>query len=195
MKSRVDERVVESLISLGVVPSEDKDIYVYGIGQGIVLLVNLISVIIIGLLLGMVWQSLVFILAYIPIRSYAGGYHASTQLRCYILSNAVVVAVLIAIRLVPWNGYACLSVTIFSIITIILLAPVEDLNKPLREIEIKVFRKLTRIILVILLVIALILWYFAKQFSICVIIALLVVAIMLILGVIKNVRCKHTDNG
>ena len=42
-----------------------------------------------------------FILAYIPIRSYAGGYHASTQLRCYILSNAVVVAVLIAIRLVP----------------------------------------------------------------------------------------------
>ena len=59
MKSRVDERVVESLISLGVVPSEDKDIYVYGIGQGIVLLVNLISVIIIGLLLGMVWQSLV----------------------------------------------------------------------------------------------------------------------------------------
>ncbi|NLP30720.1 MAG: accessory gene regulator B family protein [Clostridiales bacterium] len=195
MKSRVDERVVESLISLGVVPSEDKDIYVYGVGQGIVLLVNLISVIIIGLLLGMVWQSLVFILAYIPIRSYAGGYHASTQLRCYILSNAVVVAVLIAIRLVPWNGYACLSVTIFSIITIILLAPVEDLNKPLREIEIKVFRKLTRIILVILLVIALILWYFAKQFSICVIIALLVVAIMLILGVIKNVRCKHTDNG
>ena len=101
MKSRVDERVVESLISLGVVPSEDKDIYVYGIGQGTVLLVNLISVIIIGLLLGMVWQSLVFILAYIPIRSYAGGYHASTQLRCYILSNAVVVAVLLAIKLVP----------------------------------------------------------------------------------------------
>ncbi|NLY70761.1 MAG: accessory gene regulator B family protein [Clostridiales bacterium] len=195
MKIRVDERVVESLISLGVVPSEDKDIYVYGVGQGIVILVNLLSVIIIGLLLGMVWQSLLFILAYIPIRSYAGGYHASTQLRCYFLSNAVVVAVLLAIKLVSWNEYVFLSITIFSIITIILLAPVEDLNKPLRDVEVKIFRRIARIILGILVIIAVVLWYFAKQFSICVIMALLVSAIMLILGVIKNVRSRRTDIG
>lgn len=53
----------------------------------------------IGFTFGMVWQSVLFTAAYMTLRVYAGGYHAPTQLRCYILSFIMVVT---ALLLIDW---------------------------------------------------------------------------------------------
>lgn len=191
MKINVSEKIVESLITMGVVPSEDKELYKFGIIQGILMVINVLTFILIGLIFGMVWQSIVFMLAYIPIRSYAGGYHARTQLKCYLLSIASIIAVLIEIKLIPWNGYICSIISLCAGMIIFWLAPVEDSNKPFDQIEITVYKKRTRIILVLLLVVAFLFWFVgSKQNSISIIMALEVVAVMLIFGAVKNSRDK-----
>ena len=50
---------------------------------------NIMTFLIIGLFMRMVTEIIVFTLGYIPLRSYAGGYHAKTPLRCWIISNLI----------------------------------------------------------------------------------------------------------
>lgn len=192
MKINVSEKIAESLITIGVVPSEEKELYKYGIRQGILMVINVLTAILIGFILGMVWQSMAFMLTYIPIRTYAGGYHASTQLRCYLSSTALMAAVLIAIKLIPWNGCICSFISFCAGMVIFWLAPVEDLNKPLKQIEKTIYKRRTWIILVLLLGVAFLFWFAgSKQISISIIMALDVVAVLLILGAIKNSRYKN----
>lgn len=187
MKTSVPGKITASLVQAGVVPSEDKDLYEYGIRQGIILVINLATVVLIGLLMGMVWQSIIFLLAYNPIRSYAGGYHAGTQLTCYLLSIPMILAVLLGIKLIPWNGYLFSIVIICAGITVFLLAPVEDANKPLDQLEKKVYGKKARMSLAILIVAAIALWSArADQIALSIVMALGVITVMLILGAIKN---------
>ncbi|MDD3198830.1 MAG: accessory gene regulator B family protein [Eubacteriales bacterium] len=191
MKTNVPERITELLLHAGSITSEDKELYEYGVRQGIILIINLVTVIVIGLLIGMVWQSLVFLLAYNPIRSYAGGYHASTQLSCYLLSIPIITIILLGIKIIPWNEYICAVVLLFAGMVLFKLAPVEDLNKSLRQNEIVVYRKKSLIIAAVLTCISILLLLAGlTQISASITMALLMTAVMLILGVFKNNRVK-----
>ena len=189
MKIQIAEKIANALVDLGTVPLEDKELYEYGIRQGILLVINIITAALIGLVVGMAWQSMVFLIVYYPIRSYAGGYHANHPLTCYLFSIPLILIVLMGIKLIPWNNYAILAVLVLAGLIIGLLAPVEDFNKPLDQIERKVYRRKTLIYLSglsCIIVIALLLNL--EQIALCLMMAAVTVSIMLILGVIKNRR-------
>ncbi len=88
------ERFTNKLIEWEIIKSEDKDLYTYGFWQGTIFIGNLLSVVVVGLLFGMLWQALVFTAAYGLLRIVAGGYHARTQRNCYIFSIAMIIVVL-----------------------------------------------------------------------------------------------------
>lgn len=171
-----------------VINDEEKDLYYYGFKQGFLLLLNLITVIIIGIIFNMIWQSVIFMAVYSLLRAYAGGYHANTQSRCYLFSIGMITAVLWIIKLIPWNGSICFITTAVSSKIILLIAPVEDRNKPLDLKEKKVFKKRTNIILGVLIGIVLPFWFMGgKQISICIVMGIAVISFMLALGEIKNI--------
>jgi accessory gene regulator B len=187
MKSNVSARITDSLVSAGAVPSEDKALYEYGIRMGIWMVINVATAVLIGLFLGMLWQSIVFLLAYNPVRTYAGGYHASNHFTCYLLSIPMMLAVLFGIKLVPWNGYIFITALLCAYIVIEMLAPVEDSHKPLNEREKQVYKGRSRIYSLMLAGAAIILWFIGMiQTSLSIVMALGVAAVMLILGAIKN---------
>lgn len=187
MKFDVPGRITDLLVNAGAAPAEDKALYEFGIRQGILLVINIATALLIGLFMGMIWQCIIFQIAYNPIRSYSGGYHAGTPLRCYLLSIPVMFAVLLGIKLIPWNSYIVILSIILSGIAVLLLAPVEDANKPLNRLETKVFGKRARIILTVLVVLSVVLWFTGvEQFAAAIVVALAVNTIMLILGAVKN---------
>ncbi|MDD4730222.1 MAG: accessory gene regulator B family protein [Dysgonamonadaceae bacterium] len=83
---RLANALTNKLVKLNIVKIEDKELYVYGFWQGSILIINFLTIIVIGLLFKMLWQSLVFIISYSFLRPVAGGYHARKQKSCYILS-------------------------------------------------------------------------------------------------------------
>lgn len=187
MISNISERITSSLVNAGAAPSEDKALYEYGIRMGILMVINAATAVLIGLLLGMFWQSIIFLLAYNPIRSYAGGYHANSQLNCYLISIPMILVVLLGIKMLPWNGYLCTIVLLFSVVIIAILAPVEDSHKPLNEREKVVYKGRARAYSAIFFGAAMMLWFAGfGQISLSIVMALLVAAIMLVLGAIKN---------
>lgn len=179
--------LTNKLVKMQIVKDEDKELYAYGFWQGAIFLFNLATVVIVGLLFHMLWQSLVFMVAYGLLRPVAGGYHAKTQRNCYILSIVLIITVLCAIKWLPWNTWASLIILLISTSFVFLLAPVEDQNKPLDELEQLVYKKRSRIITILLLFLA-VLFIGAGQSQItnCITISIFASAIMLILGKIKN---------
>lgn len=181
------DRIVEALIANGSVDAEEKELYAYGLREGILILLNILTTAVIGLVFGAVWYSLLFLAAYIPLRIYAGGYHARTQLRCYLFS----VAQLILIMYLLTNMTGSLLLIVFGItvsgVIIWFFAPVEDENKPLSETEIKVYRKITRRVFLVEVGVIL-LFTLLSQLNIAatVTMALIVSASMLLIGKVSG---------
>ncbi len=187
MKNNFSAKITDSLVEAGAVMKEDKALYEYGIRQGTLLVINIATVVLIGLVLGMFWQSIIFLFAYNPVRTYSGGYHARTPLVCYLLSIPMILVVLLGIKMLPWNGYLCVIALLCSVVIIEILAPVADPNKPLNDREKVVYKKRARNYSALLFGAALMLWFAGlEQISLSIVMALGVAAVMLVLGAIKN---------
>jgi accessory gene regulator B len=183
MNIKVFENITNRLIENGTINAEDKEIYEYGLKHIAALFINIITTLIIGFIFGMVWQTILFMVSYIPLRSYAGGYHARTPLRCYILSIILTICVLLSIKYIPYNNMLLLIITFISGILIFMFAPVDTENKPLDDIETRVFKKRTRIIL--FLEVGLILFFMILNLSLigtCFVFSLSYASFMIILG-------------
>jgi len=189
MKISVSEKITESLINQGAVPQEDKELYEFGIRQGIFLILNILTTAVLGLAVGMLWQSVVFLIVYYPIRSYAGGYHTNSPLTCYLFSVPLTLFVLFGMKLLPWSIASILIVFVIALVVVVSLAPVEDSHKPLDQLERKVYKRKTCIMFALLsgFVIAF-LSFGLEQIALCLVMAALTVSIMLLLGVLKNKR-------
>ena len=147
MIAELSEHITQKLVEYQAIQSEERELYRYGIQQVFNIICNLITIVVIGLLLNKVWESLIFTTAYIPLRSYAGGYHAKTPKRCYLFSCMMIIAVLLAMKILSLGSFICSCLAVTGSICILIFAPVGTANKPLDDKEKWVYRKKTRWIL------------------------------------------------
>lgn len=135
------ERLLGGMIREGIVPTEDKEIYLFGIrelfSQGFTYSVMLG----IGFAFDMVIETMVFVIAYMSLRVYAGGYHAATQFRCYMLSFGMVIVALLLINGISVPAFVMVLSIIIIGSVIYYMSPSEHKNKPLSQNEKKVYKK------------------------------------------------------
>jgi accessory gene regulator B len=175
------------MVKNGIVNPENQELCRYGIQQIFMILLNVAVTLAIALLMNMLLESVLFMAAYIPLRRYAGGYHARTPLRCCVFSGGMTAIVLLAIRFIEFSVVACLAMLVGAALTIVLLAPVADANKPLDKVERKVYRRRTLIILSVELLIAVgFVALGTADIAVCMVFALAILGIMLMLGVANN---------
>lgn len=189
MFRRLSIRIADQLISMGRFMEEDRAIYQFGLEMLFLNLVNLLSAAFIGLFMGQLLECFLFLALFIPLRCHAGGYHAENPLCCYFLSNAVIVFVLLLLRTPPVmmeRGAGVAFLTLSAGMAAI-LAPVENLNKPLDEVEKRVYGFRTRIVLIIEVLIGLVCYAYAYDQGVWIV--LLTIALMVItelLGILQN---------
>jgi len=187
MSGSMLDKLTEQLIATGNINAEDRELYTYGLHQGLMIIINIITTLIIGYIFSLIWHSVLFMIAYLPLRSFAGGYHAKTQLRCYIYSILLTTSVLLTIKYVQWTSMIILGGAFIAGIIIFVYAPVEDANKPLDDIEVKVYRKRTRIILIVeICVMLLFLICRIYMVPVCISVSLFALAIMILMGKLKK---------
>lgn len=167
--------------------AEDKEIYRYGVQQAFNIALNVLTTIIIAALCGMIFPGILFLLCYIPLRSFCGGYHAKTHLRCYIYSVIMITGILLIAKHLTFNILSYEILLAMSFIVILFLAPVEDKNKLLDCDEKMVFRKRACIIasLEIFIYHFFIMIKFANGYKILSL-ALFSLSMLMIVGQVKN---------
>lgn len=107
-----------------------------------------------GLILGCIFESIIFYIAFQFIRRYAGGYHAKTETRCEILSTLSILCCIVLIKLSKMYDIriALLSISLVFTVLIFIFCPLDTSEKPLSDKEYKYFRKISWIILSLVIV-------------------------------------------
>lgn len=187
MFHNISEKITDTLVKNGSIPAENKELYSYGFRQLFLILVNISTIFLIGLVFGEFWKTVLFSIGYLPIRSFAGGYHANTPTTCYFFSILMMLAFIIIIKVVSISTLPLIIMLLFSIITIILLSPTQDKNKPLDDLEKKVYKRKTLVLLSIetVFVIIFILINLLNT-AFCLVLSLVSLSIILIIGRLKN---------
>lgn len=98
---------------------------------------------------------LVFILGFAPLRTTAGGFHAKSQLSCFAVSSGIFLLSMIVSFLCAWTSTVYLLVCSVTLILVLLLSPVEAVNKKLTQEQRNKNRARSLIISVINIVITL----------------------------------------
>ena len=112
------------------------EVYVYGIELIISSLIGELIVFCLGLLLGKLIETIIFILLIKYIRIYSGGYHAKTYIVCnMVFISSYLLSVLISHCLcnVPEGIIIMLMLvtTLVTVLAMLTLAPIENVNKPI----------------------------------------------------------------
>lgn len=141
MSSRLSQAFVKFLIHKGVVSADDKETYLYGVNQGLLMLLNMVTFVFIGLITGTLTYVLVFLFAIIFLRSFAGGYHASTPTQCFVGSSFAVVVMAFLFQQIQLSQWVMAGLLVIIGVSIIQLSPVDSANKRLDAVEIKVYKR------------------------------------------------------
>lgn len=185
--ARLAGKIGNNLIQSSVIKEEDAEIYIYGINQILVSVLNVSSALIIGLIFGVFFEIAIFMAAYIPLRSFAGGYHAQTPLRCYVFSVIMLIVVSIGLKYLHIAEWIYYAVLVAATLVVLVLSPVEDRNKPLDDIEHKIYKRRTVLIAAVELTLALLLkLLMLDDLFIATVYSFVVLSLMLIAGKAKN---------
>ena len=154
MINKISSKIVEILIKHSLVGNEDKELYSYGFFIFLSQILYFIIVTTIGVLFNIILESIIFYIAFHFIRGYAGGYHAKTETRCEILSTLSILCCIVLIKLSKMYDIriALLSISLVFAVLIFILCPLDTPEKPLNDKEYKYFRKISWIILSLIIV-------------------------------------------
>lgn len=129
------------LIENAIIDKSNTEIYKYGIQQCFVTIFNLLITFIIGAVFNMIPECILFMLFFIPLRKYAGGFHARTQKRCYVYSAVLIIIVMAFIKYYSLLPGGDILLTVVSSFGICILSPIESDNKKLSSDEKKIYKK------------------------------------------------------
>ena len=146
MEHKLALLVCNRLLKKGVITEELKDVYVYGFDLLFSFLISTTIVLTIGIFSRQFIPTIFFMITFILVRRYTGGYHANTYLKCQICTvSFYVLSLLLSIFLnIPIWSFLILGVV--GILVISLFGPIENPHKPL-TIEEKKKHKITGLIL------------------------------------------------
>ena len=185
MIAKFAKKINEILIQKGIVQKEDAELYQYGIENGIVVAGNLLASGIFGIVTGRPGLVLVFLLFYASLRSYSGGSHCKSRIGCFLISMAILSIPVYTHEFVMNNVPATviLMIGIAAVVVILILSPVESINKPLDDEEKKYYARVTHCIVALQVCVLIILFclgvkdYFYAGHS-----SIVLVAVFMVIG-------------
>ena len=188
MFAKIAERLTQQLENENVIIHEKRELYRYGFQNGLILTLNFLTSIIVGIALCEVLNSILLLAAYIPLRSYAGGYHSNTSERCYIVSTLIMIVWICLIKFKLLSTSCCVIMLVIGSCVCIAFSPVAGESKPLDELECKMYRRKSLIILLFEIIVWIIFVCAIK--TVCEVIPIIIFteAIMLVLGKIKQLK-------
>lgn len=143
---RLTLAMTDRLVARGVVAKEDQAVIRYGLEVMLETVLSYASILLLAWFMGDLIETVMFLGAFMALRCYAGGYHASTRWRCYLLSLAMVGIFSLALAWTPVAWVPALSVGSAGVAVglVFALAPVAHPNHPINVQERVQYRRCSR---------------------------------------------------
>lgn len=188
MLARISGKIVNWQIKTGILSNEERAVYQYAYELLLNQAINIFLAVLIALVFAAPIPVVLFLISYIPLRSFCGGYHADTNLGCTIVSALLICCVCWIyqnIRESFWMAYYPFSYLISGYV-VIRYAPVPAQNKPLDEAETVRYRRKSRILWLLEAVIGMTLYFLQRELGVVIAMSHLILVCMLIAGKWKD---------
>ena len=145
MLHKLSEAIAFFLLSKRCFEKEELDVYVYGVELVLSSALGILLILTLSLVFSMLWEGLLFFVAFTALRTYTGGYHCYTYLRC----NTLYVGTFLACALLyQWLVSVTSAMWTAAVISLLLsggiiskCSPVAHKNKPLSAVQRKDCRR------------------------------------------------------
>lgn len=181
--SLLSHRIVDRLCSSRIIPNEQKPIYVYGFEIVISSIIGLLLILALSVASDHFIDGVFFYVVFVATRTYTGGYHANSYLKCNVVFSAVFILVLVLSELlIPVYSIVihCMILVIYFA-AILGLAPMENVNKPMSDEEISVNRTKSIMLSIIWCSISLLLYALSLRYSLVIALSLFFIAMLMII--------------
>lgn len=180
--SLLSNQIVDRLCNSGIIPNEQKPIYVYGFEIVISSIIGLLLVLVLSLVSDHFIDGVFFYVVFVVTRTYTGGYHANSYLKCNVVFSTVYILVLVLSELLA-SMYSivmhCMILVIYFA-AVLGLAPMENLNKPMSDKEISINRTKCIVLSIIWCSISLLLYELSIRRSLVIALSLFFIAMLMI---------------
>lgn len=141
----ISNGIADMLWTQGIIQEDDIDKCKYGIDLFISSFLEIISILAIAAFLGNFIETVLLFVFFIPLRIYAGGYHADTKLKCFIISLVMYGFSYTLANITPSEMFVLINIigTLFSLIMVLIMAPIIHINKNVNDIERRNYRKIS----------------------------------------------------
>lgn len=138
---KVSHVLTDYLVHKGKITIDKSCIYQYGFQIGLEVSLNTLISILIAVFLHMEWETLIFFIVFIVLRSYAGGLHMETYLGCLICSCMSLIGLLLIAKYLDCQRFSSIGMICVSLIMVKVLSPVLDINRPVSDKDLLKFAK------------------------------------------------------
>ena len=186
--NKVAVMITDYLYKNKTIDEDHKDIYIYGFEIFISNTINFCLIMGLGLALREIAHSVLFYVVFVVTRSFSGGYHAGTYLKCNILFAVIYMTTLLLSKLMnPFMSLVYILVFLAIYIGCILeYAPIDSEHKKLNKEDKKRFKKTCIIISLVWTGIIIILYLTAKEYATTLTLTLVMIAMLMLIEVYKR---------
>lgn len=197
MISHISEQILKYLLRSNVIndSNDEKEYYRYGIEITVSSLLNVILIIFIGILFQSVIESIVFLIFFMLIRQFTGGFHADTYFKCNFSFCISFISVLAMYHFTEEKITVWLSIliSILCVAIILLKCPIENINKPIPEHKRKFHKCLAVILGTGYGITGTILIALSNKYGVLIVYTLVLVTLLIIAAIIKERRRKYAE--
>ncbi len=191
----LSRKILNYLLSSGSIERDETDYYMYGIEITLSSLLNILLVFIIGLIFAAFTESVIFLCAFILMRQFSGGFHASSYFNC----NAALCCTCILVILLQKLTCGLITIPVslciaaVCIAVIIIRCPIENVNKPIPKERRPFYKMLSAIIGICYACVGIMLIYFGNCFGTVLLYTLCAVTILIPAADFKKRRLKNEE--
>lgn len=134
----VSSRILNFLLHNLDIHPEMKEAYQYGIEITISSILNIILILVCSLIVGDILAGITYLFIFIFLRSFTGGYHATTYFRCnatFVVTFIITFCFYKAITCFEVPFFVCESIALINFLPIVILSPVPNKHKPLTDVQ------------------------------------------------------------
>lgn len=147
MLTKISNKITDFMIKNSTVARYSKDVYVYGVELILSTCLCFAGILLSSYLLSVIPSAIIFICIFAPLRTFTGGYHASSYIKCFFISNILYITLLIANYIIMKDIHAIvwwIFLVVFAIY-IVNKAPVINNAQPIKEEKQKICKKIPNI--------------------------------------------------
>lgn len=138
-------KIVEEMLQQNEIQEEERELVNFGLQQCFHMLCNWMLVIGIALFFQLeMWQGVLFYFSYSIVRVFAGGFHSSTRIGCYIYSIVFIAFSFWLYHQFTRDRGICCLLYAAAVILIMCCSPMDNPNKRLSIVEKVRFRKMLK---------------------------------------------------